>query len=309
MSMSDKEQVATTITQLVKSSNATDSEDGDVSSIDTENNNELDNSTNVKGFSDSADIESQGTHQRKVKLLDRLRAANMLVSGSQLDREIQDDYRRIKRPLVSNACGRDRQMVDRGNLILVTSSIPGEGKTFTSINLALSISQEMDNTVLLVDCDVAKQGVSRMLGLENVAGLVDVLESDDLTIGDVLLQTDIPNFRVVSAGKQNEYITEMLASQRMSVLVNEIASRYTDRIIIFDGPPMLPTPQTKVLAGLVGQVVFVVEAGKTPQALVEEALEMISKEQAVGVVLNKNEGLSRRGSYYYGYYGSEDGAV
>ena len=167
----------------------------------------------------------------------------------------------------------------------------------------------MDNTVLLVDCDVAKQGVSRMLGLENVAGLVDVLESDDLTIGDVLLQTDIPNFRVVSAGKQNEYITEMLASQRMSVLVNEIASRYTDRIIIFDSPPMLPTPQTKVLAGLVGQVVFVVEAGQTPQALVEEALEMISKEQAVGVVLNKNEGLSRRGSYYYGYYGSEDGAT
>ena len=308
MSMSDKEQVATTITQLVKSSNATDNEDGDASSIDTENNNELDNSTKVKGFSDSADIESQGTHQRKVKLLDRLRAANMLVSGSQLDREIQDDYRRIKRPLVSNACGRDRQMVDRGNLILVTSSIPGEGKTFTSINLALSISQEMDNTVLLVDCDVAKQGVSRMLGLENVAGLVDVLESDDLTIGDVLLQTDIPNFRVVSAGQQNEYITELLASQRMSVLINEIASRYNDRIIIFDSPPMLSTPQTKVLAGLVGQVVFVVEAGQTPQHLVEEALEMIPKEHAIGLVLNKNEGLtSHRGSYYYGYYGPEDG--
>ena len=223
--------------------------------------------------------ESGGENRNKVKILDRLLAENMLVPGSDLGREIQDDYRRIKRPLVSNACGRDRAMVENGNIILVTSSIPGEGKTFTSVNLALSISQEMDTTVLLVDCDVAKQGVSRMLGLENVTGLVDVLESDDLTIGDVMLKTDIPYLSVVSAGKRNEYITELLASQRMSVLVNEIASRYTDRIIIFDGPPMLPTPQTQILAKLVGQVVFVIEVGKTPQLLVKEALEMIPDEQ------------------------------
>ena len=159
---------------------------------------------------------------------------------------------------------------------------------------------------MLVDCDVAKQGVSRMLGLENVTGLVDVLESDDLSIGDVLLQTDIPNFRVMSAGKQNEYVTELLASHRMSALVNEIASRYTDRIIIFDGPPMLPTPQTQVLARLVGQVVFVIEAGKTPQSLVEEALRLIPEEQATGLVMNKKVGLSSRAGYYYGYYGSDD---
>jgi exopolysaccharide/PEP-CTERM locus tyrosine autokinase len=230
----------------------------------------------------------------------------MLVPGSNLGREIQDDYRRIKRPLVSNACGRNKSMVDRGNLILVTSSIPGEGKTFTSVNLALSISQEMDNTVLLVDCDVAKQGVSRMLGLENVAGLVDVLESDYLTIADVLLQTDIPNLRVVSAGKQNEYVAELLASHRMFDLVNEMARRYSDRIVIFDGPPLLSTPQTQILAGLVGQVVFVIETGKTPQSLVEEALEMIPEEQATGLVMNKNEGLSSRGGSYYGYYGPVD---
>jgi len=252
--------------------------------------------------------ESAGKSRNKIELLDRLVAANMLVPGSNLGREIQDDYRRVKRPLVSNACGRDKAMVENGNLILVTSSIPGEGKTYTSVNLALSISQEMDTTVLLVDCDVAKQGVSRMLGLEDVCGLVDVLESDDLTIGDVMLQTDIPNLRVVSAGKQNEYYAELLASQRMSDLVAEITSRYTDRIIIFDGPPLLPTPQTQILAGLVGQVVFVIEAGKTPQSLVEDALSMIPEGQAVGLLMNKNEGQSSRGGYYYGYYGSDDDA-
>ena len=92
----------------------------------------------------------------------------------------------------------------------------------------------------------------------------------------------------------------------MSAVVDEIASRYSDRIIIFDGPPLLPTPQTQVLARLVGQVVFVIETGKTPQSLVEEALQMIPDEQATGLVMNKNERLSGQAGYYYGYYGSED---
>lgn len=291
MSMDNNEQSLTTIAQLVKSSSA-ETVDG----VEPGN----------LGKNSAASL--LGKVQDKVNILDRLLAKNMLVPGSSLGRDIQDDYRRIKRPLVSNACGRNRTMVNRGNLILVTSSIPDEGKTFTSVNLALSIAQEIDNTVLLVDCDVAKQGVSRMLGLEKCRGLVDVLVNDDLTLSDVLLQTDIPNLRIVSAGKQHEYVAELLASQRMSDLFDEMASRYKDRIIIIDGPPLLPTPQTQILAGLVGQVVFVIEAGKTPQSLVEEALEMIPEEQATGLVMNKNEGLSARSGYYYGYYGSEHDA-
>jgi len=243
---------------------------------------------------------------RKVDLLNRFRELHMLVPGSDLSREIHDDYRRVKRPLVSNAIGKNKLMVERGNLILVTSALPGEGKTYTSVNLALSIAQEMDTTVLLVDCDVARHGMSRMLGIEKYKGLVDVLENKTVTVGDVMLQTDVPTLSVMSAGKQHDYVTELLASDRMAALVNEIVSRYTDRIIIFDGPPLLPTPQTQVLAGLVGQVVFVIEAGKTPQVLVEEALELVPEEQAVGLVLNKNEGLSGKGSYYYGYYGPVD---
>ncbi len=310
MSMENKKPPPTTIAQLVEASNA-DTEKTDsvtVDSVTDEAIGELVDEVSESGTGSApSHVESETSEKstRKVNILERLLAGNMLVPGSDLGREIQDDYRRIKRPLVSNACGRNKAMVERGNLILVTSSIPGEGKTYTSVNLALSISQEMDNTVLLVDCDVAKQGVSRMLGLEKVSGLVDVLESDDLDVGDVLLQTDIPNFRVVSAGKQNEYVAELLASHRMSDLVNEIANRYNDRIIIFDGPPLLPTPQTQILAGLVGQVVFVIEAGKTPQSLVEDALQMIPQEQATGIVLNKNEGLSGNG-YYYGYYGADD---
>ncbi len=300
MSSGDKEESATTITQLVESSSRLNADNIEPGISDN-----VVKTPDASSFwkEESAEESREG---KKVAILDRLLAANMMVPGSDLSREIQDDYRRIKRPLVSNACGRNKLMTDRGNLVLVTSSVPGEGKTYTSVNLALSISKEMDTTVLLVDCDVAKQGVSRLLNIESNTGLVDVLERDDLSIGDVLLQTDIPNLRVVSAGKQNEDYAELLASHRMSDLVNEIARRYADRIIICDGPPMLPTPQTKVLAGLVGQVVFVIEAGKTPQALVEEALNMIPEEQATGLVMNKYEGLSRRGGYYYGYYGSEN---
>lgn len=254
----------------------------------------------------NSSLTTGGEESSMVFIRNRLLENNMLIPGSALGREIQDDYRRIKRPLVANACGRNKAMVERGNIILVTSSIPGEGKTYSSVNLALSIAQEVDTTVLLVDCDIAKHGVSRMLGIEKRHGLVDVLVKGGLDISDVLLQTDIPNFRVVSAGKQDEYVTELLASHRMADLVNELANRYSDRVIIFDGPPLLPTPQTQILAGLVGQVVFIVEAGKTPQALVEEALQLIPEEQATGIVLNKNHGLSARSGYYYGYYGVEE---
>ena len=89
----------------------------------------------------------------------------------------------------------------------------------------------------------------------------------------------------------------------MSSLVDEIASRYPDRVIIFDAPPLLPTPQTQVLAGLVGQILFVVEEGKTPQSIVEQAVEMLPEEKAVGLLLNKCEGVHGRGGYYHDYYG------
>ena len=250
----------------------------------------------------NADNDSSGKIKKQVKLRRHLLENNMLVSGSNLDREIEDEYRKVKRPLVSNAVGRNKLLVDRGNVILVTSSIPGEGKSYTSVNLALSIANEMDTTVLLVDGDIAKFGVSRALGIDSEYGLIDVLEDDGLDIADVMLHTDIPKLRVVSAGrKQHEYVAELLASQRMANLIDELASRYSDRIVIIDGPPLLPTPQTQILAGIVGQVVFVIEAGKTRQSLVTEALELIPEEQAVGLVLNKNEGISGGGGYGYGY--------
>jgi len=251
----------------------------------------------------SPESQGRGTRPDTVKLLNRLRQMDMLVPGSTLTPEIKNEYRRIKRPLLSNAFGKTASLVDQGNLIVVTSAVPGEGKTYTAVNLALAFAQERDNTVLLIDCDVTKQGVSRLFGVERRRPeFTDLLASEDISVGDALLRTDVPGLVILPAGKPHEYITEMVASQRMERLVNEIASRYGDRIIIFDAPPMLATPEAQVLAGLVGQIVFVIEAGKTPHSIVEDALEMLPADKAIGLVLNKSDSMSNRGSYYYNYY-------
>jgi protein-tyrosine kinase len=256
-----------------------------------------------KGSGMRAGVNAGSNAPDAIKILDRLREKGMLVPGSSLGAEIRGEYRRIKRPLLSNAFGKSAELVDDGNLILVTSSVPGEGKSYTALNLALAIAQERDHTVLLIDADVTKQGVSRMLGIERRRpDLTDLLTSEDLSVAKAMLRTDVPGLVLLPAGKPHEYITEMVASQRMSRLVNELANRYSDRVIIFDGPPLLSTPEAPILASLVGQVVFVIEAGKTPHAIVDDALGMVPKEKAIGLVLNKSESISNRGGYYYNYY-------
>lgn len=264
-----------------------------------------DEKNDVQAIIHHADSPQPPQEPVKVDIEEILRKNNMLVQGSSLDPIFADEYRRIKRPLLSNAFGKSASLLEKGNLILITSSIPDEGKTHTAVNLALSIAQERDHTVLLVDCDVTRHGTSQMLGISDMPGLVDILEDDEVTVGDVILRTDVPELCLISAGRQHDFVTELLASQKMSELVAEIGERYNDRVVIFDGPPLLPTPQTQVLTGLVGQVVVVVEAGKTPQELVAEALNMISEEQATALLMNKSEGLSGRSGYYYGYYGEK----
>ena len=286
MTMNKKENASATIADLVAKSGA----------------DELDLFQTVQSHQRQDEI--AGPAASSVSILELLRDQDMLVPGSRLGPAFTDEYRRIKRPLLSNAFGKTASLVERGNLILVTSSIPGEGKTYTAVNLALSIAQERDHTVLLVDCDVTRKGVSHMLELGGQAGLVELLENESLDVGDVMLRTDIPQLRVLCAGRQHEYVTELLASRRMADIVDEIATRYDDRIIVFDAPPLLSTPETQVLAYLAGQIVVVIEAGKTTQAVVEEALALIPEGKAAGVVMNKSEGVFERSGYYYGYYGA-----
>lgn len=216
---------------------------------------------------------------------------------------IAEEYRLIKRPLLTNAFGQgDTPRLPNGNMIMVTSSLPSEGKSFTAINLAISMATEMENTVLLVDADMTKTAIMKYLGLQGGKGLIDVVMDPSIPLSDVLIKTDIAKLTVLPAGANIAHSTELLASSAMRAFVNDIASRYPDRIVIFDTPPLLSTSEAAVLAGYMGQIVFVVEAERTPQEAVREALSHISGHPSVGLVLNKAPSRAMGGDYYgYGY--------
>ena len=212
---------------------------------------------------------------------------------------LAEEYRLIKRPLLDRATP-GLQQVPNGNLIMVTSALPGEGKTFTTLNLAMSIAMEMDRTVLLVDADVVRSDVSRVLGIDVVEGLTDYLSADDVSLGDVLVKSDIPKLTVLPAGRQHKNVTELFASQQMRRLADELSQRYADRIVVFDSAPLLATTGSSVLASIVGQIVMVVEAERTLQRTVKEALKQIERFGTVNLVLNKGR-LQSRSRYGYGY--------
>jgi protein-tyrosine kinase len=246
---------------------------------------------------------SPAIFSRKVDLdLDALAAAG-IVSPNAPRSQIADQYRVIKRPLISNAMGKGASVIENGNLIMVTSALAGEGKSFSAINLAMSIATELDNTVMLVDADVARPSVLRMLGLPASPGLLDLLVGDIDDLSSVLLKTNIDKLTLLPSGTPHMRATELLASDAMSQLIKNIANRYSDRIIIFDSPPLLLTTESRVLATHMGQIVMVVHAEKTLQVDIQHALSSIEACPVKMMVLNqaKNGFQGGYGGYGYGY--------
>ncbi len=223
-------------------------------------------------------------------------------------RVLSDEYRGIKRKLLKNAFEPDLIPQNKSNLIMVTSANPGEGKTFTSINLALSLALEKDKTVLLIDSDVLKPTVSKTLGIGQHMGLMEYLLGQTDDIADVIYHTNIPNLRIMPAGMPHHLSNELLASDKMRALTEELNSRYSDRVVLFDSPPVLGVNETVVLSNFVGQAVVVVEQDKTKLAAIKSAVLQFSEELAIGYVLNKAV-HGKTGTYGYGYgygYGYEE---
>jgi protein-tyrosine kinase len=233
-------------------------------------------------------------------------AAEGIVSPNSSRSQVADQFRVIKRPLIANAMGRGASVIANGNLIMVTSALAGEGKSFTAINLAMSIATELDNTVMLVDADVARPSVLQILGLPPSPGLLDLLGSEKGDLSGMLLKTNIDKLSILPSGTPHRRATELLASDAMIDLLNDMARRYSDRIIIFDSPPLLLTTEARVLATHMGQVVMVVQAEKTLQSDVQHALATIQACPVRMLVLNQARTISRRGyGYGYGYgYGT-----
>ena len=218
-----------------------------------------------------------------------------------------DQFRVIKRPLLENATGKGASAILNGNLIMVTSSLPGDGKSFAAINLAMSLAMELNHTVLLVDADVARPSIMKKLGLQSAPGLLDLLLDEKIELSDVLLKTNVPKLTILPTGVPHPRATELLASEAMTSLLKDLARRYSDRIIIFDSPPLLLTTEARVLASHMGQIVMIVQAEKTLQSQVQHALSTIENCPVKLIVLNqaRTRGLGAYG-YGYGYgYGYE----
>lgn len=231
-------------------------------------------------------------------------SASGLLTPDAARSQLADELRVIKRPLIANAMGRGIAPVPNGNLIMVTSALPGEGKSFSAINLAISIAMELDNTVMLVDADVARPSVLNMLGLPPAKGLLDVLSENSVDISGVLLRTNIEKLSILPSGTPHPRATELLASDTMIRLLDDMASRYSDRIIIFDSPPLLLTTEARVLATHMGQVVMVVNAENTAQAAVKQAIATIESCPLKMMMLNQVRTSKSEGyGYGYGVYG------
>ncbi len=192
------------------------------------------------------------------------------------------------------------------NTVLVTSTSPAEGKTFTSINLALSLAMEDDIKVLLVDADVPRPRVLHHLGLKSTKGLADKVDNPGLALPELILRDKNSSLSILSEGQKTAKASEFFARPELGDTIREISKKYADHLVIIDAPPILAAPGTSLLAQYTDEVVFVVKASQTPEPAVVAALdEVLEYNEQVSLILNyalvpgKFSHYGSYGEYYY----------
>ncbi len=244
-------------------------------------------------------------HSERFAKIDR----DMLRAGSFIDPEgpvsgLSEEFRIVKRQLLLSARGgKGYDAIEHGERILVCSAHPNEGKTYCSINLALSMASEKDNRVLLIDADFAKPSILSTLGIEHGPGLMDALADRDCDAESYVIQTDIDGLSVLPAGAQTNQDTEYLAASRTAEIIDQLTRNDPNRIIIFDSPPALAASPASVLALHVGQCLMVVNADVTTDSALRDALSLLSGCDHVQLLLNraKFSPTGRKFGNYYGY--------
>lgn len=238
--------------------------------------------------------------------LERLSARGLLTAISR-DIHMLEQYRLIKQPLLRKITGNEQHAFGHGEvaendtkLILVTSALPDEGKTFTAINLAMSMAMERDHPIVLLDADLEKRDVSTMFGVASEVGLTEFLVDSSMPLAQVLFRTNVENLSFLPAGTVQGQHAELISSKRMRQLLSDLCREYG--AVVVDSPPLLFSSSATVMANLAGQVVIVVEVEKTPQRVVQEAVQLIGgPSRDIGFVLNK-DGPSARARHRYSRY-------
>lgn len=245
-----------------------------------------------------ANDRSIGKTSREVTIdLDHL-ASQGYLTPMLSDRVLAEQIRIIKQAVLKNVEDAGARGLRR-NLVLVTSATAGEGKTFFSMNVAMSLAMEVDFHALLVDADVLRPSVLDRYGIEPGPGLLDLATRPELDISDVLLRTNVPKLSLLPAGKQTHKSAELLSSAYIDRLLTELSERYADRLVIFDAPPILVSSGTRHLATRVGQVIMVVQADSADSRAVSQAFDAVDSCPLVSTVLNRSS-LPDPGAY--GYY-------
>ncbi len=223
-----------------------------------------------------------------------------MVDWSRTRSRISEEFRLVQRQILRTAFGPGS---DPGfsNLLMVTSARPGEGKTFTSVNLAGSIARQGDHHVLLVDADSKRDSFCYSLGLAESRGLLDLVANPKLDPAPLIVKTPIERLSILPVGRDRERSAELFSTKEMTRLIQSLGRRYADRLLILDAPPCLSTSDPAVLAPVVGQILFVVEADRTQRDEVEASLDLIQACQTITLVLNKQQISSR---YTFGAYSS-----
>jgi receptor protein-tyrosine kinase/non-specific protein-tyrosine kinase len=219
-----------------------------------------------------------------------------VITMTNPDSPVAEEYRRLKSMLIRET------KPDFLNTVMVTSSIEREGKSITSLNLAITLAQEIDHTILLIDADLRRPMLHEYLGIEVKYGLSDYL-TQDIDIEKVLVKTGIGNLILLPAGHSVENPAELLSSQKMKDLVNEVKHRYMDRYVIIDTPPILQFADAISIGSLVDGVVFVVKEATAQKKSIENALNLIKDLKILGIVFNcaSVDNLDGHYSKYYYY--------
>ena len=259
----------------------------------------LEKAKSLRGEAKSSETIERVVHVPTSELLktniEDITASPYLVALSDPHSPITEEYRKLKSKLVQLT-----QMGGFQNTLMITSAMAGEGKSITSLNLAITMAQEYDHTVLLVDADLRKPTLHKYLGIKPLLGLSDVL-TKGVDIGDVLVQTGIGKLVFLPSGGSLANPVELFLSKKMKDLVHELKHRYADRYIIFDTPPILPFAEVQSIATIMDGVVFVVREGHAPLNAIKEAMSLLKNTKMFGVVYNDAQVSRDRQNYYYNY--------
>ena len=231
-----------------------------------------------------------------------------MITPDNLKSKLSFEFRAIKRKLLATARDQKTQALTK-NLIMVTSALPGEGKTFTSINLALALAAERDLQILLIDGDVIHPSLGTLFDPTPAKGLTDLLNGNCNKVDEVMHAcSDLPNLSVIFSGARDERAPELISSRRMADICLEVSTKYNNQIVIFDTPPILASSETANLAMHVHQTIMVVSAGQANRSQLQTALENISTCQNIGMVFNKAPNWYKADGESYYYYGLDRAA-